>query len=92
MLTKIILSYAKQPKILAGHPWVFPKAIHEVIGQPAAGEWVEVYDSKEQKIGRGFYNPNSMYRVRMLADQSLLKQFSKWQDVVRYRLEQAFLL
>ncbi len=92
MLTKIILSYAKQPKILAGHPWVFPKAIHEVVGQPEAGEWVEVYDSKEQKIGRGFYNPNSMYRVRMLADLSLLKQFSKWQDVVRYRLEQAFLL
>jgi 23S rRNA (cytosine1962-C5)-methyltransferase len=90
--SQIILSYAKQPKILAGHPWVYPKAIEEIKGTPVAGDWVEIYDNKLQRIGAGFYNPNSLYRVRIMADIPLLKQSIKWPDIVKYRLEKALLL
>ena len=89
---KIVLSYAKQPKILAGHPWVFPKAIEEIIGNPKAGDWVDVLDNKGLKIGGGFYNPDSLYRVRMISDQNLSKKFSRWPDIIKARLESAFLL
>lgn len=39
-------------------------------GQPTAGEEVYVYDHKENIIGRGFFNPHSQYRVRMICQQS----------------------
>lgn len=89
MSTKIILSAEKQQKIIQGHPWVFPNAIQKIMGQPQAGDWVEVFDANEHLIGGGFYNPHSLYRVRMLAHASLMKKFKKWQDIIQYRLEQA---
>lgn len=89
---KIVLSYVKQPKILAGHPWVYPKAIEQIIGMPKAGDWVEVLDSKQLKIGGGFYNPDSLYRVRIIADAPLIKKHARWTDVIKSRLERAFLL
>jgi 23S rRNA (cytosine1962-C5)-methyltransferase len=92
MTTKIFLNAAKQQKIIAGHPWVFPHAIQQIKGKPNTGEWVDVYDNEMNKIGGGFFNSNSLYRVRMIANKSLIEQFSNWQDIIQYRLEKALLL
>lgn len=35
-------------------------------GNPEAGDEVEVVDHKLNPIGRGFYNPFSQYKVRMM--------------------------
>lgn len=92
MSIKIILSADKQQKIIHGHPWVFPNAIQKIIGQPQAGDWVEVLDAQQNLIGAGFYNPHSLYRVRLLANQQLIQKYQRWQDILKYRLEQAIQL
>lgn len=67
MPAAIILNPAKEKKIMAGHPWVFPHAIQTHPKNLVAGDWVEVYSSEKTFIGAGFYNPHSLYRVRMIA-------------------------
>lgn len=86
MYPKVILTPQKQQKIIAGHPWVFPQAIQNIHGQPEAGDWVEVFNNQGLKIGGGFYNPNSLYRVRMIGHYHDEKNS---QDVLQHRLQQA---
>jgi 23S rRNA (cytosine1962-C5)-methyltransferase len=50
-----------------GHPWVFSEAIQRYEAQPAPGELVALCDERGQEIGRGFCNPGSQIRVRLLA-------------------------
>jgi 23S rRNA (cytosine1962-C5)-methyltransferase len=92
MPTKIILNAQKQQKIIQGHPWVFPQAIQKIIGKPDAGDWVEVFDHQENLIGGGFFNPHSLYRVRMLANQIEIKHFKEVKSILTHRLERAISL
>ena len=92
MFAKVILLAKKQQKIMDGHPWVFPQAIHHILGHPQAGDWVWVSDDKQNIIGAGFYNPNSLYRVRMIANKQLLDSFKTWQEIVTYQLHKAIQL
>jgi 23S rRNA G2069 N7-methylase RlmK/C1962 C5-methylase RlmI len=50
MFAKVILLTKKQQKIMDGHPWVFPQAIHHILGHPQAGDWVWVSDDKQNII------------------------------------------
>ena len=50
-----------------GCPVVFSGSVARVNGNPAAGDLVNVTDDRGQLIGRGFYNPASSYRVRIVA-------------------------
>ena len=52
-----------------GHLWIFDGHIAEVLGSPAAGELVDVYTNQKRFFGRGFYNPHSKIRVRLLTFQ-----------------------
>ena len=49
-----------------GHPWVFNESIKQIQGVPKAGEVVDVFDEKQNFIGRGWYSPASQIRVRLL--------------------------
>ena len=51
---------------MKGHPWVFSGAVEG--GEAAAGELVEVCDSKGEKIALGWYSPASQIRVRIVPD------------------------
>ena len=51
---------------MKGHPWVFSGAVES--GEAAAGELVEVCDSKGEKIALGWYSPASQIRVRIVPD------------------------
>jgi 23S rRNA (cytosine1962-C5)-methyltransferase len=92
MQTKVILSSQKQQKIIAGHPWVFPQAIQKIQGSPKAGDWVEVFDSQGTLVGAGFFNDNSLYRVRMIANDKIMLNFKSWEEVLKFRIEQAIAL
>ena len=92
MPTKIILSSQKQQKIIAGHPWVFPQAIQKIQGKPLDGDWVEVYTAQGELIGGGFFNSHSLYRVRMIAHAKLMQTFNNWQDILKFKIEQAIYL
>lgn len=50
----------------AGNPLVYPKAI-EHLPLLQMGDWVCVEDAQHVPIACGFYNPHSLYRVRLIA-------------------------
>ena len=52
-----------------GHLWVFDNNVAEVLGTPAAGDLVDVYTHQSRFFGRGFYNPHSKIRIRLLTFQ-----------------------
>lgn len=63
----ITLQANKQKPIIFGHPWVFPKAIAAQDRGLQCGDVVAVFAADGRRVGSGVYNPNSLYRVRMLA-------------------------
>jgi 23S rRNA (cytosine1962-C5)-methyltransferase len=48
------------------HPWIFSGAVQRLNGNPPPGAVVDVRTSTGSLIGRGFYNPHSQIRCRML--------------------------
>jgi len=48
-----------------GNPLVFSGAVAEVVGAPEAGDWVDVHDAEDRRIGSGWFHPGSLYRVRI---------------------------
>ncbi len=66
-MKRVVLHAKKQKPIILGHPWVFPKAIDQLDTSVQCGELVAVFDAGGQRVGSGVFNPNSLYRVRMLA-------------------------
>ncbi len=49
-----------------GHPWVFAGEIESIGGDFAPGDLVTVVDHRGRFVGRGFINPASLIRVRLL--------------------------
>ena len=47
-----------------GNPLVYGGAVERTTGDVSRGDAVEVVDGAGNNIGWGFYNPDSMYRVR----------------------------
>lgn len=57
---------------------MYSGAVDRIEGEPAAGETVEVYNSKKDFIGYGHYNKNSKIMVRMLEKDSEKKIDLDW--------------
>jgi 23S rRNA (cytosine1962-C5)-methyltransferase len=53
----------------AGHPWVYAQAVERVEGGAAAGDEVDVLDSRGNFLGRGLYSPRSAIPVRLYSRQ-----------------------
>ncbi len=53
-------------RVEKGHPWVYANEIGRVTGEPSPGDIVRVFSHREKFIGKGYINPRSMIRVRML--------------------------
>ena len=72
----------------AGNPLVYPKAVDHWPATLTLGKWVRVCDASGQLIGLGVYNPNSLYRIRLLhfGEEITLK------EALRLRLQQAIAL
>ncbi|MBQ6136737.1 MAG: class I SAM-dependent rRNA methyltransferase [Kiritimatiellae bacterium] len=65
-MERVVLRKGRERSVLKGHPWVFSGAVEG--GEAAAGELVEVCDSKGGKIALGWYSPASQIRVRIVPD------------------------
>ena len=61
----VILKPRRARPFFARHPWVFDSSIERVIGEPRAGDQVDVVTSDGQRIATGLYNPTSTIRVRL---------------------------
>lgn len=74
----------------AGNPFVYPRALMAISREPQLGECVTVSDSDGVPIGLGVYNPNSLYRVRILAWAH--EHLTSLDEVIQHRLKQALTL
>lgn len=73
-----------------GCPIVFSGAVESVQGEATSGSLVEVRDFDDHVIGHGFYNPNSLYRVRMVRLERPGEPRPDVSEILRMRLTRAF--
>jgi 23S rRNA (cytosine1962-C5)-methyltransferase len=71
MTSQIYLKKNEERRIKSGHLWVFSNEIHNIEEEPENGDVVEIYDFKNQLLGTGFYNKNSLISVRLLSDSKI---------------------
>lgn len=63
---KITLRNNKDVSIKRFHPWIYSGAIQSVVGKPKDGDIVEVFDSQDNFLAIGHYQPDSI-AVRVLS-------------------------
>jgi len=62
----VILRRGQHLRIANGHPWIYDNEIEKVNGEGESGGIVDVFESREKFIGRGYFNPKSKIVVRLL--------------------------
>src|ERR1700687_4743560 len=65
MTARIVLRHRRARPFFGRHPWVYPGAIAQVLGQPGDGEVVDLYSHTGDFVARGLYNSRSKIRVRL---------------------------
>jgi 23S rRNA (cytosine1962-C5)-methyltransferase len=63
---RVRLRRDREPRIASGHLWVFEGEIEAVDGSPAPGDLVDLVTYRGRFLGRGYFNPRSAIRVRLL--------------------------
>jgi len=89
-MIRVILNKGREKSLERRHQWVFEGAIAAIDGKPEAGDSVDVVNAGGGFLGRGFWSPQSMIRVRIMTwdqtvpcDESLIHQ--KITDAVNLR-------
>ncbi|MEO8398291.1 MAG: class I SAM-dependent rRNA methyltransferase [Ignavibacteriaceae bacterium] len=70
-MPKIILKKNEEKRLKLGHHWVFSNEIFEIEDSAENGDIIEVFDSKNNFLGTGFYNKNSLIAVRILSEEKI---------------------
>ncbi|MDB4970012.1 MAG: m5C1962 methyltransferase RlmI [Myxococcales bacterium] len=65
-MATVYLKRGRANPLWQGHPWVYSGAIAREEGSYQPGDIVDVVDTEGRFIGRGFVNPRSQIRVRMV--------------------------
>ncbi len=65
-MANIYLRKQMGSRIVKGHPWVFANEIGDEEGSYTTGDIVALYSYSGSFIGKGFINPNSQIRVRLI--------------------------
>lgn len=63
---RVRLVRGREQALLAGYLWIYAGHVAGVDGEPAPGDLVDVCAASGRLIGRGFFNPHSKIRVRLL--------------------------
>ena len=63
---RVILKPGRDKSLKNRHPWVFSGGIAAIEGEFAPGDILPVFAAKGNLLGKGFVNPASQIRVRML--------------------------
>lgn len=67
MLPKLILKKNEEFRLRNGHLWVFSNEIYRSEGEAQNGDLVEIFDWRDNILGTGFYNRNSLISFRLLS-------------------------
>ena len=87
MACKFILYKGRGRKAEAGHPWIYSNEIEGFDGEYTNGDIVDVYNYKDEFIGKGFVNDASKIAIRLLSrdkDEVIDKSF------IEKRLQEAW--
>jgi 23S rRNA (cytosine1962-C5)-methyltransferase len=80
--TRVILKSGKDQSLRRYHPWVFSGAIKKIKGnQPSEGDVVNVYDNKDEFLGKGHYQKSSI-AVRILTFRDIPVDSTFWKDKI----------
>jgi len=74
----VYLKPGREKSVLRHHPWIFSGSVREVIGDPAMGETVEIFDANNKWLARAAYSPFSSIRARIWTfdeAESITKKF-----------------
>ena len=82
MEKKIFLKPGREESVLRFHPWVFSGAVRNGEGEFTDGDWVNVYDSRQQFLAAGFINVGSIV-VKIYTYNPELPDFSFWNKKVK---------
>jgi len=63
---QVILQRGKGRRVEQGHPWVYGNEIDKITGNPQTADIVEVYNFRNEFIGKGYINQLSQITVRLL--------------------------
>lgn len=65
-MIKVKLKVGEDKRIIRGHSWIFDNEIASIEGEVTPGAIVDVYSFKDSFVGRGYINPKSKIRIRIL--------------------------
>ncbi|MNS36177.1 Ribosomal RNA large subunit methyltransferase I [compost metagenome] len=65
-MAKIFLNKKISSRIADGHPWIFNNEIGDEVGTYESGDIVDVFSSNGSFVGKGYINPLSQIKVRLL--------------------------
>lgn len=63
---RVILKKKREKSVRNRHPWVFSGAIDRVEGRVSPGDMVALYTAAGDFVAKGFFNPHSQIRMRLL--------------------------
>lgn len=66
-MAKFFLRKKITDRVAGGHPWIFANELGDHEGNFEAGDMVEVYSSNGSFIGKGYVNPASQIRIRLVS-------------------------
>lgn len=66
LMAKFFLRKKIGDRVMNGHPWIFATELGDSEGSYEPGDIVEVYSSNGSFVGKGYINPASQIRIRLL--------------------------
>ena len=87
LMPTITLGKGKDKRVAHGHPWVFANEIVSEEGEYQAGDIVDVCNQRGNFLGKGYINPASLIRVRILSRK---KQENINGDFFKQQIEKAW--
>ncbi len=92
--TKVFLRKGAQHRVENGHPWVYQSELDYIDGEFEPGDIVDVYNSRQRCIGRGYINPRSQIIVRLLSrkQEPIDREFFKRRIETAWRYRKKFLV
>ncbi|MCB9045796.1 MAG: class I SAM-dependent rRNA methyltransferase [Chitinophagales bacterium] len=89
-MAKFFLRKKIGDRVVNGHPWIFSNELGDSEGKYEPGDIVEVYSYNGSFVGKGYINPSSQIRIRLLTrdkDEQVDKDFfyNKLKEAWEYR-------
>ncbi len=87
---KLILKPGKEKSVKRMHPWIFSGAIAKTEGNIAEGDIVDLYDSENNFLAKGHYQPDSItLRILTFKNENINSEFwyNKLLNAINNRIE-----